>query len=68
MRRIEATSCSTISPSRKARSASRASTSVTFTPSAANMHAYSQPMTPPPRIVSDAGRHSMPRISSLSWM
>ena len=58
----------TISRSRNGKISARASTSVTCVPSAANMQAYSQPMTPPPSTVSDGGSVSMVRISSLSWM
>jgi len=32
------------------------------------MHAYSQPITPPPRIVSEVGMSWIVRISSLSWI
>ena len=58
----------TISASKKGRISERASTSVTLTPRAANMQAYSQPITPPPKIVSDVGKSLMVRISSLSWI
>src|SRR5258708_14255552 len=68
MRRIEAARLSTISRSRKVRSVSRASTGLTFRPSAANVHAYSPPIPPAARIASDVGRRVMWRISSLSWM
>src|SRR5688572_14900174 len=65
---MEATRFSTISESRKLSREARESTRTTFTPSAANMHAYSQPITPAPRMVIVAGRFSRSRISSLSWM
>ncbi len=39
---------------------------VTFTPMAANMEAYSQPITPPPITVRLAGMRSIWRIVSLS--
>jgi hypothetical protein len=58
----------TISRSKNGKISLRASTSVTATPSAANMLAYSQPITPPPKIVNDLGRVLMFSTSSLSWM
>ena len=52
----------------KGRISGRASTKVMLTPSAANMHAYSQPITPPPKIVIEFGKSWIVRISSLSWI
>ena len=43
------------------------SISVTSTPSAANMQAYSQPITPPPMTASSSGQPSIARIPSASW-
>ena len=45
----------------------RFSTRCTSTPSAANIEAYSQPMTPPPRTASEDGSRSIPRMSLESW-
>ncbi len=52
---IAAFSRATSSLSKKGKISLRASTKVTGTPSAANMQAYSQPITPPPKIVSEVG-------------
>ena len=44
----------------------RASTTVTLVPSAANIEAYSMPITPAPTTTIEAGTLSMPRIWSES--
>ena len=63
---IRATSASTISLSRNVSIRSRCSTRVTGMPSAANMQAYSQPMTPPPMTASEVGTSCMSSSSSES--
>ena len=59
-------SAAEISWSRNPTRRSRCSITVTFTPSAANMHAYSQPITPPPQTRRFAGMSRSVRIVSES--
>ena len=61
-------SASTISLSQKSSIVGRFSTTVTLVPSAANIDAYSMPMTPAPTTTIDDGTLSMPRIWSESTM
>ena len=56
-----------ISPSANGSRRGPRSSSVTRTPSGANIDANSQPITPPPITISDSGMRSTSRISSLSW-
>ena len=55
-----------MSGSMKRRSSVRRSITVTLTPRAAKMHAYSQPITPPPSTATLRGTSSRFRIESLS--
>ena len=57
---------STISASRNDSSGSLRSIRWTSVPSAANIDAYSQPITPPPRTAIEAGSRSISRIESES--
>ena len=61
-------SASTISVSANSSSRGRFSTMITRTPSVANMHAYSTPITPPPTTIKVRGICGMPRIWSLLMM
>ncbi len=66
MLRIAYESASAISPSTKSRRRGRLSTSVTSTPRAANIDAYSTPMTPAPTTIIVRGRSLRPRMPSES--
>ena len=59
-------SASTISESQNSSIWSRRSTTVTRVPSAANIDAYSTPITPAPTTTIDAGTASRPRMPSES--
>jgi hypothetical protein len=61
-------SASTISRSQKSSMRSRRSTTVTFDPRAANIEAYSIPITPAPTTTIDDGIRSICRIWSESTM
>ncbi len=61
-------SASTISLSQKSSIVDRRSTTVTLVPSAANIEAYSMPITPAPTTTIDDGTLSRPRIWSESTM
>ena len=63
---IACRSASLTSWSRCASSRDRAFTIVTRTPSAANTHAYSQPITPPPTTIIEAGIRCSVSSESLS--
>src|SRR5262249_7097212 len=63
--RIWWTSSSTISRSTQSSSRSRCSTRVTAMPRAANIEAYSTPITPPPTTVMARGKRRRLKISSL---
>ena len=65
--RIASASRSPISASRNGSRPGRGSIRCTWTPSAANMHAYSQPITPPPITAIERGRRWIRRIPSASW-
>ena len=65
--RMAAASRSPISVSRKGSRPGRGSIRCTCTPSAANMHAYSQPITPPPITAIELGKRWIRRIPSASW-
>ena len=62
--RIASASRSPISRSRNGSRPGAGRSACTWTPSAANMQAYSQPITPPPITAIDRGRRSMRRIPS----
>ena len=68
MLRIAYESASAISPSTKSRRRGRLSTSVTSTPRAANIDAYSTPMTPAPTTIIVRGRSLRPRMPSESMI
>ncbi len=65
--RIASASRSPISASRNGSRPGRGSIRCTSTPSAANMHAYSQPITPPPITAIERGSRWIRRIPSASW-
>ena len=64
--RSDSCSARTISESQNGSSSRRASTTVTFVPTAANIEAYSRPITPAPTTTSDCGICLRLRIPSES--